>query len=91
MNLATKIGGKIVVESEVGVGTRFDITFQRYKSTLDETSDIRLDQVSMTALEHKVVNSGRMDDDGEGDRMIQESNLEGSDSEQAEKYTEAPR
>ncbi|MBX3149616.1 CHASE2 domain-containing protein [Candidatus Obscuribacterales bacterium] len=91
MNLATKIGGKIVVESEVGVGTRFDITFQRYKSTLDETSDIRLDQVSMAALENKVVNSGRTDDDGDASGMLKGSNQPGSDSEETEKYTEAPR
>lgn len=88
MNLATKIGGKISVESEVGVGTTFDITFQRYRSALDETSDIRLDQVSMAALENKVVNSGRAGDDGNGSRVLKENSRSDSDSEETEKYTE---
>jgi len=44
-SLVTKIGGKIAITSEVGVGTKFDITLKRYKSDLDATSDIRLDKI----------------------------------------------
>jgi two-component system sensor histidine kinase SaeS len=87
MTLAEKIGGKIIVESEVGVGTKFYITFQRYKSTLDETSDIRLDQVSMAALEDKVVSSGRAGEDVASSKMIKEHRSM-SDSSETEKYTE---
>ncbi len=46
--LVSKIGGKIEVESDLGVGTRFDITLQRYKSSLDATKDIRLDDVGFS-------------------------------------------
>lgn len=88
MNLATKIGGKIDVESEVGVGTKFDITFQRYKSTLDETSDIRLDPVSMSALEEKVVGSGRVvEDENNADHLSRRGASDGDGSE-SEKFTE---
>lgn len=48
-SLVAKIGGKISVSSELGIGTKFDITFQRYKSTLDATADIRLDNVRFSS------------------------------------------
>jgi len=97
-SLASKIGGKIVVESEVGVGTTFDITFQRYKSTLDETSDIRLEQISMDALADKVAGktSRRIVFEGEGgnstnndDWGSEKKNAAQDDaSKENEKYTE---
>ncbi len=44
-SLCTKIGGKITVTSELDKGTKFEIVFRRYRSSLDATTDIRLDDI----------------------------------------------